>query len=119
MPAPKGNSIEGLHVGAMLKRALHTKRVTHAVLGRRLGRNQSMIKDLVARSSLQTYLVWELSVALNHNFFSDLAQQLNTATNGSLSAAEGSELDQLKQEYQRLKEERDYLRKAVDLLNNK
>lgn len=102
----------------MLKKALQSKRVTHAVLGRRLGRNQSMIKDLVARSSLQTYLVWELSVALGHNFFSDLAQQLDTATEGKLQQNQ-TELEQLKQEYQRLKEERDYLRKAVDLMSNK
>ena len=99
----------------MLKRLLHQKRITHAVLARRLERNQSTIRNMVKGNTLQTYLVWELSVALNHNFFSDLAAQLNAATEGKLEQQQ-TELEQLKLEYARIKEERDYLRKAVDLL---
>lgn len=118
MPAPKGNTIEGLHLGAMLSQTLHRKRVTHAVLGRRLGRDQSLIKALVARSSMQAYLIWELSVALKHNFFADLARQLDAATEGKLEQ-ERTELQQLQEDYQRVTEERDYLRRAIDMLNPK
>lgn len=118
MPAPKGNTIEGLHLGAMLSQALHRKRVSHAVLGRRLGRHQSMIQDLVARSSMQAYLIWELSIALKHNFFADLAHQLDTATEGKLDQ-QRTELQQLQEDYNRLQEERDYLRKAIDMINPK
>lgn len=99
----------------MLTRVQQHKRVTYAVLGRRTKRAQSTIKRSIYRSSMQCYLLWELSVALNHNFFSDLAAQLNATTEGKLEQ-EQTELEALKLEYQRIKEERDYLRKAVDLL---
>tara|TARA_R110000868_G_scaffold332929_1_gene593853 strand:+ start:99 stop:317 length:219 start_codon:yes stop_codon:yes gene_type:complete len=70
---------------------------------------------MLNNTSIQTYLVWELSVALGHNFFTGLAGQLDAATEGKLEK-QTSELDELKQEHARLKEERDYLRKAVNLL---
>jgi plasmid maintenance system antidote protein VapI len=116
MPKPIGNRIPSLHVGNMLKKLLHRKRITHAVLARRMGRNQSTVRNMVQGNTLQTYVLWELSVALNHNFFSDLAAQLNAATEGKLEQ-EQTELELLKHEYQRLKEERDYMRKALDMLS--
>lgn len=92
--------------------------INKARLSRKLGRNGSTVKGIIYRSSMQCYLLWELSVALNHNFFADLAQQLNAATEGKLEQQQ-TELQQLKQELQRTTEERDYLRKAVDMLNPK
>lgn len=115
MPKPKGNTIPGLDVGKLIRGQQMRQRVTHAVLARRLKRNQSAIKRVLYNSSVQTYLVWELSVALKHNFFADLAQQLDAATEGKLEK-QTTELEELKLEYARVKEERDYLRKAVDLL---
>lgn len=119
MPARKGNTITELNVGRLVRTEQKRQRLTHAILARRMNRNQGSIKSMLSHTSIQTYLVWELSVALGHNFFTDLAQQLDAATEGTLSAAKESELEQLKKEYQRLKEERDYLRKAVDLLSKK
>jgi hypothetical protein len=55
-------------------------------------------------------------VALRHNFFADLAHQLDAATEGRLDS-EQTELQQLQADYERLKEERDYLRKALDLIS--
>jgi len=115
MPKPKGNTIPSLNLGTLIRTVQKQERITHAVLARRLKRDQSAIKRILNNSSIQTYLVWELSVALEHNFFTDLAQQLDAATEGKLER-QTLELDELKQEYARLKEERDYLRKAVDLL---
>jgi uncharacterized protein YlxW (UPF0749 family) len=131
MPAPKGNTIPDLHVGNMLKAKHKAQRITHAVLARRLKRDQNAIQRLFKRSSIQTYLVWELSIALNHNFFADLAQQVAEALEATdrrdpeeaaerrvtLSGVEVSnqtEIEQLKTEIERLTQERDYLRKAVD-----
>ncbi len=116
MPAPKGNTIPDLHIGNMLRSKQKAQRLTHAVLARRLKRDQKAIQRLFNQSSVQTYLVWEMSIALNHNFFADLAQQLDAATDGQLDKQE-TELEQLKTEYNRLKEERDYLRKAVDAIS--
>ena len=117
MPARKGNTITELNVGKLVRTEQKRQWLTHALLARRMSRDQSSIKSMLSHTSIQTYLVWELSVVLGHNFFTDLAQQLDAATKGALSKAEASELEQLKQAYQQLKEERDYLRKAVDLLS--
>lgn len=114
MKAP--NKVATLDTGSMLRKVQQNKRVTYAVLGRRAERAQSTIKRFMTGTTIQCSVLWDLSVALNHNFFSDLAQQLNAATEGKLEQQQ-TELEQLKLEYQRIKEERDYLRKAVDLLS--
>lgn len=121
MPAPKGNRIAGLNVGAMLLQTLHRKRVTHAVLGRRLGRDQSMIGDLLTRSSMQAYLIWELSVALNHNFFADLAAQFDGTAPATTdkNTSTTTEMQRLREENAQLRTERDYLRKAIDMITPK
>ncbi|MCF8461025.1 MAG: hypothetical protein K9G46_09885 [Flavobacteriales bacterium] len=109
------NRIKDLDVGKLIRRMMFEKGLNKARLARKLDRSDQTIKETIYRSSIQTYIVWELSVALGHNFFTDLAQQLDAATEGKLEA-QTTELDTLKLEYARLKEERDYLRKAVDLL---
>ena len=64
----------------------------------------------------QTHSKAGLSIALRHNFFSDLARQLDAATEGKLEQ-QHTALQQLQADYERLKEERDYLRKALDLIS--
>jgi len=118
MPRPKGNTIEGLHIGRLIERERRRQRITFAVLARRIGRNATTLTRSLERSSIQTYLIWELSVALKHNFFTDLAQQLDAATEGQLEAQQ-TELEQLKLEHAKLQEEHAYLKKAIDLLGDK
>jgi cell division protein FtsB len=118
MKGPRGNQIEGLDVGPHIRKHLREKRISHAVLARRLKRNQSVVKRMLYNSSIQTYLVWELSQALGHNFFTDLAQQLDQTTEGKLQQQQ-TELEELKKEHERLKEEHAYLKKAIDLLSRK
>lgn len=113
--AGKGNTIEALDAGKLVRRVMFEKGMNKARLARKLERSGTSIKGTIYNSSMQCYLLWELSVVLNHNFFSDLAAQLNAATQGKLEQ-EQTELEALKLEYQRIKEERDYLRKAVDLI---
>jgi hypothetical protein len=116
MNMQKGNRIAGLDTGNMVRSKMWGQRMTHAMLARKMQRGQSTVKGIIHNTSMQCYLLWEFSVALNHNFFSDLAAQLNAVTEGKLEQQQ-TELEQLKQEYQHLKEERDYLRKAVDLIS--
>ena len=111
----RGNTIGELNVVSIVRAKMFERGINKARLARKLNRDSTGIKRSIYRSSMQCYLLWELSVALDHNFFSDLAAQLNAATEGKLEQQQ-TELEQLKLEYQRIKEERDYLRKAVDLL---
>lgn len=115
MPGRRGNQIKDLDVGRMLRKEQRGQRITHAVLGRRMKRNQSVIKRMLYDTSIQTYLVWEASIALGHNFFTDLAMQLDAATEGKLQQQQ-TELEQLKKEHGKLKEDYSYLKKAIDLI---
>ena len=110
------NKVTVLDTGSMLRKVQQHKRIIYSVLGRRIKRAPSTIKKLMTGTSVQCYGLWQLSIALNHNFFSDLAAQLNATTEGKLHQ-ETTELEQLKHDYLRLKEERDYLRKALDVIS--
>ena len=114
----KGNTIEQLDIGKLVRQVMYEQGMTKARLARKIDRSASVTKRVIYSSSFQTYLVWELSVALNHNFFTDLAQQLDTATEGKLQAQQ-TELQQLKLEHAKLQEEHAYLKKAIDLLGDK
>jgi len=109
------NNVAGLNTGLMFDNIRRAQRVTHAVLARRTKRSQPTVKNLLKGTSTQTHIVWEFSVALKHNFFADLARQLDAATEGRLDQ-ELTELQQVREECQRLREERDYLRKAIDVI---
>jgi hypothetical protein len=112
----KMNNVINLDTGSIVRQVMFDKGMNKARLARKVSRTGPVLKRIIYSTSFQIYILWELSVALGHNFFTDLAQQLDAATEGKLEK-QTSELDNLKQEYTRLKEERDYLRKAVDLLN--
>ena len=64
------------HVGNLLKSHINRHRLRRAVLARRLDRSYSTVYNYQESPSMQTHLVWELSTALGHNFFADLAAQL-------------------------------------------
>ena len=62
--------------------------------------------------------MWELGIALQHNFFADLAQQFRTAC-PEADTTHPDEISALKQELEQMRLERDYLRKAIDMLGGK
>jgi hypothetical protein len=115
---PKGNTIVGLDVGKLVRQCMFDRGMNRARLARAMNRNATGMSARIYSSSMQAYLIWELSIALKHNFFADLAHQLDAATEGKLEQ-QHTELDALKLEYQSLKEERDYLRKAIDMMSPK
>jgi len=106
----------GLDTGAAVRAVLRSKRITHAALARAVGRAQSNISVLLADQSMQAYILWELSVALRHNLFTDLAAQLDKATEGRLQKDKVS-VEALQAEIDRLRAERDTLMRAVEKLS--
>jgi hypothetical protein len=107
---------KGLDTGKLIKEVLKKRRVTHAALGRAVNRSQSNISVLLAAPSTQAYILWEMSLALRHNLFSDLADRLDEATEGRLR--EGRvDVGQLQAELARVREERDTLMRVVEKLS--
>ena len=64
------------HVGQLLKNHIRKHRLRRGVLAGILGRSYSTVYNYQESPSMQTHILWELSTALKHNFFRDLAAQL-------------------------------------------
>jgi hypothetical protein len=64
------------HIGNLLKTYFRVRRTRKAVLARLMQRKASAISNYQHRASLQTTILWELCIHLQHNFFSDIAAQL-------------------------------------------
>lgn len=103
---------EGLHTGRLINEVLISKRITRAALARATQRSSSNIAELVRSPSTQAYILWEMSQALNHNLFADLAARLDTATEGRLQEGKVT-VESLQKELQQLREERDVLMRAL------
>ena len=64
------------HVGQLLKNHIRKHRLRRGVLAGILGRSYSTVYNYQESPSMQTHILWELSTALKHNFFRDVAAQL-------------------------------------------
>jgi len=119
----KGNTIPGLNTGEMIRGITEKRNLNNTEIGRKTGRTESTIKALLKKTSVQVYVLWEFSLALKHNFFADLAHQLDEAAgNGVLENRQAgltTRLAALEKENSELRTERDYLRKVVDVLGMK
>jgi len=113
---PKGNNISGLHVGLMVRKRMFAAGINKARLARKLNRGGATLKRSLMASTMQAYLIWELSVALKHNFFADLAAQVDAATEGSLQEGKVT-IEALQAELKQLREERDILMRVVEKMS--
>jgi len=73
---PRGNTIPTLDIGKIVRKRMFDTGMNRSRLARKMGRNANGLSDRLYSSSMQAYLIWELSVALNHNFFADLPPSL-------------------------------------------
>ena len=64
------------HLGKLLKDYITKHSVYRSSLARYMERQPSTIEYYLKQPTLQTAILWELSTALKHNFFADLAAQL-------------------------------------------
>lgn len=119
----RGNAVKGLHTGSLIQQKLREKNITVAELSRRINRSPSTVKPVLTRSSCQAYLLWEAGTALNYNFFQHLADLQNAQhadtplVNGNPS--DKAKIEALEKEVAQLREERDYLKKIIDVMARK
>ena len=88
------------HIGDMLTQYFTENRTYKSALARVLKKHKSVILHYQKRPSLQCRILWELSHALKHNFFQDLADQLPShfSTNAVKETTENEEIERLKGE---------------------
>jgi hypothetical protein len=67
------------HLGKLVKDHITKHKVYRSSLSRYMERQPSTIEYYLKMPTLQTAILWELSTALSHNFFADLAALLPAA----------------------------------------
>lgn len=99
--------------GKMLKEYIDKNRIYKSVLGRKLNLHIKSILEYQKNDTIQTAILWDISNALKHNFFMDLAVQLpkEFSTSIDLYAERDAKIAQLEHDLMIMKIERDLLLK--------
>jgi len=115
----KNPNIMPVNLGSLLAEKIKEKRLSKALIARRINRSVNAVSPLLKRPSMQTYLLWELSIALNYNFFEHLSEQLKQKAGGKIGSGNGSAeqtITVMQKENEQLRTENTYLKKAIDAL---
>lgn len=114
----KNPSIIKVHLGNLLSEKIKDQRLTKSAVARKINRPPSAIKPLLNRPSMQAYLLWELSIALEYDFFAHLSQALltNHPHIKSANTQDTTTIASLQKELAALRDERDYLKKMIDIM---
>jgi hypothetical protein len=69
-------SKNNIDTGVLLKKHLEQHRISKASVGRGIGRSGLSVLNYMFNSSIQTDILIDISYALKHNFFQDMANKL-------------------------------------------
>lgn len=72
------NNSEMPAIGPMLDRYMNEWRISRAECARRMGVSPSQVSKLLRNYSIQMDTFWKFCIALEHDFFSELQQQMPT-----------------------------------------
>lgn len=110
---------KGVHTGSLIRKKMAEMHISNSELARRISRSPSTTTAYYLQSSIQTAVLLEICVALNHNFFTDLdsalpehLKQISHAVTATKTTEENAELS-------RLREENTYLKKMIDVFATK
>ncbi|KAA5534782.1 hypothetical protein F0919_09240 [Taibaiella lutea] len=103
--------------GHILSEVIKKRKINIAALARILQRRYSTVRFYFKNDSIQTAILWEISLILKHNFFADIAAQLPPdfagGTKSEVLAARDAEIAELKQTVARLQGEKDLLMQVM------
>lgn len=103
------------HLGNLLKTYYKINRINKSGLARAMNRSRATVQDYEERKSLQCNVLWDICVAVEHNFFADLAAQLpqTYTTNVPEDTTQAQRIAQLEEENRILKTKVDTLLAVV------
>ena len=99
------------HFGNWLKTYLKKHKIPNELLAKNMNRKLPTINGYKSRKSVQSAIVWELSLALEHNIFAELAAQL--PSDFSRTENQNKELEDLKAQVAQLTNERNLLKEIL------
>jgi hypothetical protein len=102
---------ETIHTGNMLKAFFAIRRTRKSALARHLNRNKNSVLNFQKNSSIQTAILWEISMVLKHNFFMDIASKLpaDFTTDAPINSEKDERILALEKQVELLTAERDVL----------
>lgn len=98
-----------IHTGKLLSDFISKNKIKKSTLGKNINRDGVSILKYMQNSSIQTGILIELSFALQHNFFQDIANQLPNTFSGNENKNE--EIETLKEEIKVLQIQNELLMK--------
>jgi hypothetical protein len=110
------NIAQNLNTGELLLRYYTAHRTRIAAMSRLLGRNIKGVMQFSKNSSIQTAILWEISMVLKHNFFMDIASKLppEFSTYAPISDVQTKRIADLEQQLALVTAERDVLIKVIN-----
>ncbi len=102
---PKPKNAELLNTGLMLKTFIKKNRIYRSSLSRKLGRRYTTVIRYQKRTTMQCNVLMEISAALNHNFFTDIAALLpaDMPPATALETNQATRIAELEKEIEKLK----------------
>ena len=88
------------HIGKMLKSFYLARKVNKSGLARDISKSKATVQTYETRASLPCRVLWDISVAVRHNFFADIAAQLpqTFTTNQPEDTTQAQRIAQLEEE---------------------
>jgi hypothetical protein len=104
-----------IHTGNLLTAFFTLRRIRKSALARHLNRNKNSVLNFQKNSTIQTAILWEISMVLKHNFFMDIASMLppEFTTDAPINAEKDERILTLEKQVELLTAERDVLLKAM------
>src|SRR5947207_1978749 len=110
----KNPEVIAVHIGTLLANKFKEMHITKTEVARRISRPHSSMRLLASRPSMQAYMLWEMSIATNFDFFATLSSELQQKYPDMKS--EHAAIIALQTELADVKQDRDMLNKRVELL---
>lgn len=93
------------HMGSLIKQRILEKKLTFAEVCRRINIKQPVINGYFEQPTLQTKIIWNISIAIEHNLFADLIEKLPTNIQNANNTSFHKTIIQQQEEIKDLKKE--------------
>jgi len=82
------------HIGRMVQQEMEAQKISGAEMARRMGVTGPTMAAYLKRPSIQAGILWKLGLALEYNFFAEMAQQFPAEMSKKVTAPLQLKLDE-------------------------
>ena len=75
------------NLGQLIHKVIKEKGLTHAEVARRMGVKPNVVLQYTTQVTVQTAILWKLSIALEHNFLANIMDKLPEKTLNSFQSS--------------------------------